>query len=181
VLTKAHFRDCHVGATLFEEKLDIKNGMFCVPHILRNTVQHRAKRGEKTLEKSVSKLDIFRLVESTKSQDIFIERMNKFGLKYPNAMDYLKQIPPSRWIHFAQVQSKAATFGWRSNSIGEIGQGNVLSTFRKCHPIDFMSQLMQKVNTVITKEAAKHVVWQAQDQLTPEPYSADGTAWPYIF
>ena len=165
-LNAVHFRDRHVGAKLFEEKLGIKNGMFCVPHILRNIVQHRAQRGEKTLEKNVGKLDIFRLVES-ESQDIFIERMNKFGLKYPNAMEYLKQIPPYRWVHFAQVQSKAATFGWRSNNIGEIGQGNVLCTFRKCHPIDFMSQLMQKVNTLITKEAAKHVVWQAQDHLNP--------------
>ncbi len=157
-----HFRDRHVGATYFE----IAHGMFCVPHVLRNILQHRAKRGEKTSERNVSKFEIFRLVES-ESQDIFNDRMNKFGLKYPNAMAYLKEIAPSKWVHYAQVASKAATFGWRSINIGEIGQGNVLSTFRKCHPKDFISQLMQKLNTIMTKEAAQHVIWQAQDHLNP--------------
>jgi hypothetical protein len=146
-------------------------------------VQHRAQRGEKTLEKNVGKLDIFRLVES-ESQDIFTERMNKFGLKYPNAMEYLKQIPPYRWVHFAQVQSKAATFGWRSNNIGEIGQGNVLCTFRKCHPIDFMSQLMQKVNLNPIRQTNNQrgrQTCRVASAGSPEPYSADGTAWPNIF
>jgi hypothetical protein len=82
-------------------------------------------------------------------------------------MAYLKEIAPSRWVHYAQVAAKAATFGWQSNNIGEIGQGNVLSTLRKCHPLDFISQLMQKVNTIISKEAAQHVIWQAQDHLNP--------------
>jgi hypothetical protein len=69
-LNEVHFRDRHVKATCFEEKLGISNGMFCVPHILRNLVHHRAKRGKKTLERNVSKFEIFRLVES-ESQDIF--------------------------------------------------------------------------------------------------------------
>ncbi len=63
-----------------------------VPHILRNIVQHRAKRGEKNLEQNVSKYEISRLVEF-ESEDIVIERMNKFGLKHPNAMAYLKTLP----------------------------------------------------------------------------------------
>jgi hypothetical protein len=163
-LNAVHFRDRHVGATYFEEELGIANGMLCVPHILRNIIQHRAKRGEKTLERNVSKLEIFRLIES-ESQDIFNDRMKKIGLKYLNAMTYLKEIAPSRWVHYAQVASKAARSGWRSNNIGEIGQGNVLSTLRKCRPIDFISQLMQKVNTIISKEAAQQVIWQAQDHL----------------
>jgi hypothetical protein len=110
-LNAVHFRDRHVGAKLFEEKLGIKNGMFCVPHILRNIVQHRAQRGEKTLEKNVGKLDIFRLVES-ESQDIFIERMNKFGLKYPNAMEYLKQIPPYRWVRTFCASPVESSYIW---------------------------------------------------------------------
>jgi hypothetical protein len=31
-----HFRDRHTGCAVFEEKLQISRGMYCVPHILRN-------------------------------------------------------------------------------------------------------------------------------------------------
>ena len=31
-----HLRDRHTGCAVFEEKLQISRGMYCVPHILRN-------------------------------------------------------------------------------------------------------------------------------------------------
>jgi hypothetical protein len=117
-----------------KEKLSITKGMFYVPHILRNIVQHKAKRTERMLEKSVSKHDIFRLV-SSESRKIFIARMTTFGGKFPNARAYIEAIPPFQWVHYAQIGAKAPTFGWRSNNIGEIGQRNVLQGFRKCHPL----------------------------------------------
>ena len=36
-----HFRDRHTGCAVFEEKLQISRGMYCVPHILRNILQHK--------------------------------------------------------------------------------------------------------------------------------------------
>ncbi len=45
----------------------------------------------------------------------------------------------------------AATFGWRSSNIGEIGQGRYLGSLRNCHPIDFISGFLRKGNLVITK------------------------------
>jgi hypothetical protein len=93
--------------------------------------------------------------------------MTTFGCKFPHARAYLEAIPPVRWVHYAQIEAKASTFGWRSNNIGEIGQGNVLQGFRKCHPLDFFSQLLQKTISIITKEASEHVIWKAQDHLNP--------------
>ncbi len=31
----------------------------------------------------------------------------------------------------------------------------------------FFSQLLQKTNSIITKEASEHVIWKAQDHLNP--------------
>jgi hypothetical protein len=36
-----HFRDRHTGCAVFKEKLKITRGMYCVPHILRNILQHK--------------------------------------------------------------------------------------------------------------------------------------------
>jgi hypothetical protein len=40
-----HFRDRHTGCAVFEEKLQISRGMYCVPHILRNILQHKVRFG----------------------------------------------------------------------------------------------------------------------------------------
>jgi hypothetical protein len=45
----------------------------------------------------------------------------------------------------------AATFGWRSSNIGEIGQGRYLGTLRNCHPIDFLSGFLKKGNVLIAQ------------------------------
>ncbi len=36
-----HFRDRHTGCAVFEEQLHISRGMYCVPYILRNILQHK--------------------------------------------------------------------------------------------------------------------------------------------
>ncbi len=36
-----HFRDRHTGCGVFETKMNIGLGMYCVPHILRNIQQHK--------------------------------------------------------------------------------------------------------------------------------------------
>jgi hypothetical protein len=45
----------------------------------------------------------------------------------------------------------AATFGWRSSNIGEIGQGRYLGSLRNCHPIDFLSGFIKKGNIIIAQ------------------------------
>jgi hypothetical protein len=124
------------------------------------------------LEKNVSENDIFRLQDSH-SAEVFSARLEEFGRKCPNTMLYLKAIPQRNGYYthrsvlivcvifresccafsfacsYAQVG--AATFGWRSSNIGEIGQGRYLGSLRSCHPLDFISGFLRKGNIVISQ------------------------------
>ena len=152
-INAVHFRDRHSGCDLFEARLLIHKGMYCVPHLRRNIMQHKAKRGDKILEKNFSDNSLFYIQASTSAAQ-YNERMDAFTKKYPNTGRYLRAIEPGRWVHYAQIEARAATFGWRSNNIGEIGQGSVLKGFRKCHPLDFMSLLIRKTFVIITTLAS---------------------------
>ncbi len=72
---------------------------------------------------------------------------------------------------YVQVEAKAATFGWRSNNIGEIGQGKYLDFTRNSHPLDLVSELLQKTHSIINEIAEKNAIWRLQDQglLTDSP------------
>jgi hypothetical protein len=125
-----NFRDRHSGCDVFEDRLHIHMGMYCVPHLRRNIIQHKAKRGDKVLEKNFHVNALFYIQASSTAVE-YKDRMDAFSKKYPNTGKYLLAIEPVRWVHYAQVEARAATFGWRSNNIGEIGQGKVLEGFRK--------------------------------------------------
>jgi hypothetical protein len=76
--------------------------MYCVPHLLRNIKQHKATRLEKALEKSVTSNHLCALQDSA-SKDVFETKLANFGKSHPNTMEYLKAIPPERWVKYAQV------------------------------------------------------------------------------
>jgi hypothetical protein len=69
---------------------------------------------------------------------------------------------------YVQVEAKAATFGWQSNNIGEIGQGRYLDFMRNLHPTDFIAELLQKTYVIINKMTDKYVIWRRQDKVNNE-------------
>jgi hypothetical protein len=70
---------------------------------------------------------------------------------------------------YVQVEAKAATFGWRSNNMGEIGQGKYLDFMRNLHPIDFVAELLEKTYTIINKMTENHVTWRILACVAGEP------------
>ena len=64
-----------------------------------------------------------------------------------------------------KVEIRAATFGWRSNNMSEIGQGRYLQEYRKCHPLDFISSVVRKTYVIITDMSNRHTIWRQQDHL----------------
>eukprot|EP00035_Acanthoeca_spectabilis_P018552 m.395363 g.395363 ORF g.395363 m.395363 type:complete len:197 (+) comp16770_c2_seq11:17457-18047(+) len=82
-------------------------------------------------------------------------------------MKYLAAIDPAKWVLYAMVDAGAATFGWRSNNIGEIGQGSVLKNLRAMHPIQFFSELQALAVSKLTSLAKDHKTWRVQSAHQP--------------
>ena len=99
-----HFRDCHTGAKIFEDTLQISKGMYCVPHLERNIRQHKATQSDKVLEKNFPSNALFYLQASPTAED-FKERMLTFGKRYPNTAQYIQAIDPYKWVYYAQVSN----------------------------------------------------------------------------
>jgi hypothetical protein len=106
----------HKGEVVYCQKRYVLCATYSSSHRAAQTQEDRKK-----LEKSVSKVDIFRLVAS-ESREIFIARMTTFGAKFPNAMAYLEAIPPSRWVHYAQIEAKYQHLGGDPTTLVKLGK-----------------------------------------------------------
>lgn len=152
-----HFRDRHKG---FEAKLKIKFPAFCAVHILRNV---RAARGT---EKGFHDHMFWRL-QGSESAEEYARHLAAFASVFPNTMKYLEKIEPARWVRYAQLETGAHTFGWRSNNAGEIAQGSWLGTMRAMHPLDFFVNVQIKAYETLNSAATEHKVWCAQQATNP--------------
>jgi hypothetical protein len=65
------------------------------------------------------------------------------------------------------VNAGASTFGWRSNNMGEIGQGSVLNEMRSMHPLQFFSELQGVTYATLSTLADQHKTWRAQSHAQP--------------
>jgi hypothetical protein len=86
---------------------------------------------------------------------------------------YLKAIDVKRWVNYAQVASGAATWGWRTNNMGEIAQ-QWLRELRKCDPLTFLSGLVQNVFKKLTSIAADYATYRRQS-----PHQVVGNLVPH--
>ncbi len=57
------------GCDILEDRLHIHMGMYCVPHLRRNIVQHKAKIGDKVLEKTFHDNALFYIQASSTAAD----------------------------------------------------------------------------------------------------------------
>ena len=160
-----HFRDRHDGALVFEEELKVKYPAFCTVHILRNI------RSNSRLQKAFHDNMVWTL-QASRSATEYATNLAAFD-RYPDTMEYLRNIPPERWINYAMIERGAVTFGWRSNNMGEIGQGAIGGEIRKLHPLDFFAKLLSHTIGVIVKAADEHSVWAVAPN-KPIPTCPDG-------
>lgn len=131
---------------------------YCTVHIIRNI------RASQKTERDFPDQLIWRLQNSSSAAE-YAQNMTLF--KYPKIKAYLREIEPRRWIRYAMIEAGASTFGWRSNNIGEIGQGSILGQLRGQHPLQFFSELQINVYNKLSELAKSHAVWEAQSNSQP--------------
>lgn len=133
---------------------------YCTVHIIRNM------RSSGGCEKSFHDNMVWRL-QGSRSVDEYAKHLNEFTVNFPKCRQYLAKIDCKRWVLYAMVEQGAATFGWRSNNMGEQGQGNILNDKRSLHPLQFFSDLQEYLYIKLTSLASKHKAWQLQADSQP--------------
>lgn len=106
-------------------------------------------------------------LQGSRSAEEYAHFLAQFQANFPNTMEYLRAIPVEKWIHYAQIKGGAATFGWRSNNMGEIGQGPYLNKLRNMHPLEFFSELGIVTFGKLTTLVEDHKTWRAQTDAQP--------------
>jgi len=106
-------------------------------------------------------------VQASASEEEYAANLAKFKGKFPGVFDYLHNIPPEKWVHCGMVKRGARTYGWRSNNLGEIGQGSLLGNMRAMHPLDFFSDLQMKVYGKLGDIVKMHKTWAGQQAGKP--------------
>mmetsp|Transcript_35155 Transcript_35155/g.106031 ORF Transcript_35155/g.106031 Transcript_35155/m.106031 type:complete len:356 (-) Transcript_35155:212-1279(-) len=110
---------------------------------------------------------MFWRLQGAESADEYARHLAAFQHTFPNTMKYLANIEPARWVRYAQLETGAHTFGWRSNNGGEIAQGSWLGTRRAMHPLEFFAAVQIKAYETLNAAASDHETWRAQQATNP--------------
>lgn len=150
--TSTTFTDRAKGAPSFGEVFPDMVSLNCTLHIIKN-----ARKAAPQSEKHFHDNMVWEM-QGAKNEAEFFNSLGTMAKNFPYVADYLYNIDKKTWVHYAQINSGARTYGWRTSNIAEIGQ-SMFKTFRKLHPLNFFEAFAKVVFSKVGQAKADTAKW----------------------